>query len=73
MKVYTVAGEGFEGDLSGFESLGIPIDKSCNVEFMKVPIVGDRGFLKLWGEDKLKDIRKTLSAIERLTYKLVGL
>ena len=73
MKVYTVAGESFEGDLAGFESLGIPIDKSCNVEFMKVPIVGDRLFLKAWGEEKLRDIRKTLTAIERLASKHVGL
>ena len=40
MKVYPLAGELFQGDLSGFEELGIEIDWSGNVLFMRVPIVG---------------------------------
>ena len=40
MKVYPLAGQNFQGDLSGFEELWIEVDWSGNVLFMQVPIVG---------------------------------
>ena len=73
MRVYTVAGEEFEEDFSGFQQLGIAVDKAANVEVMKVPIVGDAGFLRLWGEKKLGDIRKAMDALVGVKNKHVGL
>ena len=58
MKVYVLAGDGFEGDLQGFKDLGVEVGFSGNVEFMKVPIAGSKVFLSEWCDKKRNDIKK---------------
>ena len=52
MVVYVPAGDNFSGDLSGFRQLGIKVDFSGNVAFMKVPIVGSTEFFSEWVKQK---------------------
>ena len=48
MVVYPVAGQLFDGELEGYRQLGIKVDLSGNVVFMKVPIAGSAAFCKEW-------------------------
>ena len=48
MVVYPLAGDAFTGDLSGFVAMGIKVDRTRNLMFMKVPIVGSAAFVKEW-------------------------
>ena len=54
MKVYPLAGHNFLGDLSGFIRLGIEVDDSCDVKFMKTPIVGGAEFFREWADERLE-------------------
>ena len=46
MVVYIVGGEGVTDEsLRGFEELGIKIDRSMNIVFMKAPVHGSTEFL----------------------------
>ena len=58
MAVYPLAGDGFYGDLSKFERLGIKVDYSKNVKFMQVPIIGSPEFIRAWVEQKMRIIKK---------------
>ena len=71
--MYPLAGELFQGDLSGFEKLGIEIDWSGNVLFMQVPIVGTLVFMKEWAAEMMKDITKVLEGLRGLSSKHVAL
>ena len=73
MKVHPLAGDNFQGDLSGFEELGIEIDWSGNVLFMQVPIVGSLAFMKEWAAGKMKDITKVLEGLRGLSSRHVAL
>ena len=73
MKVYPLAGEGFQGDLSGFEELGIEIDWSGNVLFMQVPTAGTVAFVKEWAAEKMKNISKVLVGLRELSSNRVAL
>ena len=73
MKVYPLAGQNFQGDLSGFEELGIEVDWSGNVLFMQVPIVGSLAFMEEWAAGKMKDISKVMEGLRGLSSKHVAL
>ena len=54
MFVYPLAGTNFRdpnGVLAGLERLGVKVDYSVNIKFMKVPVVGSDEFFKEWVEN----------------------
>ena len=73
MVVYPLAGRGFQGDLSGFERMGIKVDWTGNVKFMQVPIAGSPQFINEWAEQKMNHIRKVLDGLRGLSSKHVAL
>ena len=46
------SGGNVQGDLNGFEELGIKVDWLGNVLLMQVPIVGTVVFMKEWAAEK---------------------
>ena len=66
MRLYLVAGNDFQGDISGFERLGIEIDRSQNIVFMKAPLMGTTAFLQAFAEDKLKELDHILQSLSKL-------
>ena len=72
MVVYTVAGDEFEGDLSEFERLGIRIDRSQNITFMKAIVQGSEEFIRTFCEDKLEQLQKAYDGIKHIEKKHVG-
>ena len=71
--MYPVAGAAFEGDLSGFERLGIEVDWSGNVKFMQVPIAGSDEFLREWADEKWKELAKVFEGLKGLSSKHAAL
>ena len=49
------------------------MDYSCNVKFMKVPIVGSEEFLREWAEEKLAFIRRVFDGLRGLSCRHVAL
>ena len=70
MVLYPLAGDAFLGDLSGFTDLGININRSGNVMFMKVPIVGSAAFVKEWGDAKMEYIKRVFDGLRGLSRRL---
>ena len=58
MVVYPLAGDNFRGDLSGFIALGIKVNTTGNLMFMKVPVVGNAAFVKERASSKMEYIGK---------------
>ena len=58
MVLYVVGGEGFNGDVSEFELLGIKIDRTMNISFMRAPVCGSQEFLQQFWKDKMVEIKK---------------
>ena len=73
MVVYPVAGQLFDGDLEGYRQLGIKVDLSGNVVFMKVPIAGSAAFCKEWGRLKMVEIRKVFDGLRGLPSRHVSM
>ena len=73
MVVYPLAGNRFTGDLSRFIALGIPIDYSCNVSFMQVPVVGSAEFVSEWVARKLGIVKKIMEGARGLSKRQVAL
>eukprot|EP00973_Karenia_brevis_P078574 10907959-Karenia_brevis.AAC.1 len=71
--VYPLAGDGFTGDVSEFERLGITVDWSGNVKFMQVPIVGDERFVRDWVNTQMGIIKRVLNGIRGLSSRHVAL
>jgi hypothetical protein len=72
MVLYTVAGEDFYGDLVGFEQLGITINRTGNITFMKAPVMGSSEFLSQFCKDKAEEVRKVYRAIDSIPNKHVA-
>ena len=66
-------GRNSKGDLTGFTSLGIKVDRSRDITFMKAPISGSEGWLREFAEEKMVEIRKVMEGIRKLRRKHVGL
>ena len=49
------------------------MDYSCNVTFMKVPIVGSAEFFREWADEKLELIRRVFEGIRGLSSRHVAL
>ena len=43
--LYLLAGDGFCGDISAFQALGVRIDATCNIQILKAPVCRSPGFL----------------------------
>ena len=80
MKLYLLAGDFFNSDnsstdekfrenmdmLANFRGLGIEIDYSQNISFMKVPIMGSQEFIDEFIQKKLHELTKTLDVLVEL-------
>ena len=74
MVVYIVGGEGVTDEsLRGFEELGIKIDRSMNIVFMKAPVHGSTEFLHDFWKNKMGEIRKTFDGIRKIKSRHIGL
>eukprot|EP00973_Karenia_brevis_P024177 3337719-Karenia_brevis.AAC.1 len=73
MVLYPLAADGFTGDVSEFERLGISVDYSGNVKFMQVPIAGDGDFFREWVDAKMGIIRRVLEGLRGLSSRHVAL
>ncbi len=68
-KLYFCAGEGFAGDLSGFEALGVEIIRKPDIEMLKSPVYGSEEFLMGFCHDKLVEIDDVFEEIMDLPSK----
>lgn len=74
MKLYLMAGDDYNPTqdpdidrlIRNFRGLGIKIDTSCNIKFMKVPLIGDEPFAKKWIDSKLQKLKETLDVVGKL-------
>ena len=73
MVVYPLAGDACTVDLSGFSALGIKVDRSGNLMFMKVPVVGSTTFVKEWADAKIEYIMKVFDGLRGLSRRHVAL
>jgi len=73
MVLYIVGGEGFDGAVSEFETMGISIDRSMNISFMKAPVCGSQDFLQQFSKDKMVAIKKVFEGIKGIRGRHVGL
>jgi hypothetical protein len=66
MKLYLMAGDRFQGDISGLEQLGIQIDRSQNILFMKAPVMGTTDFLQSFANEKMRELDEILTTLSKL-------
>ena len=52
--------------LKAFKDLGIEVDTSLDVMFMKIPLIGSEGFINEWIESKLGILSDTLDVLGKL-------
>ena len=67
--LYLLAGDGFRGDISAFQTLRVRIDVSYNIQILKAPICGSPEFLAEWNQNKKSDFERVFQALEDLDQK----
>ena len=70
--LYLLAGDGFHGDVSAFQALGVRIDATCNIQILKAPVCGSPEFLAEWCQHKKSDFERVFQALEDLDQKYVA-
>ena len=67
--LYLLAGDGFRGDVSAFQALGVRVDAICNIQILKAPVCGSPEFLPEWCQNKKSDFERAFQALEDLDQK----
>ena len=70
--LYLLAGDGFCGDVSAFQALGVRVDATCNIQILKAPVCGSPEFLAEWCQNKKSDFERVFKALEDLDQKHVA-
>ena len=70
--LYLLAGDGFRGDISAFQALGVRVDATCNIQILKAPVCGSPEFLVEWCQNKKSDFECVFQALQDLDQKYVA-
>ena len=64
--LYLLAGDGFRGDISGFQALGVRVVAGTDVVVLKAPVTGRDAFLEEFRQNKQLELERLYSCLEGL-------
>ena len=71
--LHLLAGDGFRGDISGFQALGVRVVTGTDVVVLKAPVTGSDAFLKEFRQNKQLELARLYSCLEDLPQRHVAL